>query len=294
MSTTNKDSDAYEQEITHRHFTFIEASKDSCVVTCVNKKWAHLSPKSATGLITHNNVQCIELSEKDGTTFRIINIYNDSKTNAGLDYLEQQVDHLPQIHVLAGDFNLHHPLWENLHDGSRLRSSLAKADTLIDIATVSLDLDLQNDPIQATWSSNNPNVQDSVLDLVWTHPSVHHVKPIQLRRVERFNSDHTPIFIYTGLDVEETIRTTVKQGSENGEKFIREIRAGLAFTLHHDSSDYTSAEMLEHYGKSISETFSSAWNRHAEECKPSSHSKPWWNRACTVAAKKMVAVKERY
>ena len=112
VSMTNKEGDEYENTISHRRFMFLRVHKDSRVMTCVNKKWAHFSPQLNMSAANHKDIQCIEMFMPNGSKLRILNVYNDSKTFAALRYLEDKAPDMPELHVVAGDFNLHYYSWD--------------------------------------------------------------------------------------------------------------------------------------------------------------------------------------
>ena len=63
---------------------FLGVHKDSRVMTCVHKKWAHLSPQLNMTAANHKDIQCIKMFMPNGNKLRILNVYNDSKTFAAL------------------------------------------------------------------------------------------------------------------------------------------------------------------------------------------------------------------
>ena len=60
----------------------------------------------------HPDIQCVELSMPNGDIIRFLNVYNDPDQFQALEYLEQRFDTMPDIHVMTGDFNLHHSVWD--------------------------------------------------------------------------------------------------------------------------------------------------------------------------------------
>ena len=81
-----------------------------------------------------------------------LNVYNDPRTHAAVNFLRDRVDRLPPIQILAGDFNLHHQMW----GGEQItHEQRAHAEELIDLACGDLNLHLCNIPGQPTWESNN-------------------------------------------------------------------------------------------------------------------------------------------
>lgn len=54
------------------------------------------------------------LTTQKNSDIRFLNVYNDFKTFAGIKYIIDQVDLLPQISAMVGDFNLKHSMWDSL------------------------------------------------------------------------------------------------------------------------------------------------------------------------------------
>ena len=145
VSTINKDGDDYENTISHRQFIFLGAHKDSRVMTCVHKKWAHLSLQLNITAANHKDIQCIEMFMPNGNKLRILNVYNDSKTYAALRYLEDKAPDMPELHVVAGNFNLRHYSWDKQEPMTGSAYSTPATD-LISLLSNEFNMELLNTP----------------------------------------------------------------------------------------------------------------------------------------------------
>ena len=116
LLSKNKEGDNYKQTVSHRKFILIGVAKENRVTTYIYKKWKHLAPKLNMSVVNHPNIQCVELSMLNGDIVRFLNVYNDSKQFKALEYLEQRFNTMSDIHVMTGDFNLHHSIWDTKVD----------------------------------------------------------------------------------------------------------------------------------------------------------------------------------
>ena len=97
--------------VSHQEFILSRAAKENRVTTYIHKKWKYLAPKLNLLMINHPDIQCMELSMPNGNVMRFLNVYNDPNQFKALEHLEQRFDTMPDTHVIVGDFNLHHPVW---------------------------------------------------------------------------------------------------------------------------------------------------------------------------------------
>ena len=111
----------YKQTVAHRNFVCLGAHKDMRSVIFVHKWLLPFKLRIRSDIIKHNDMTLIESKTEAGYIW-ILNIYNDSDIHAALGYLQGSKEQLQQaahkIHVIAGDFNVHHPVWGG--DGIRI------------------------------------------------------------------------------------------------------------------------------------------------------------------------------
>ena len=82
----------------------------------------------------------------NGQVMHFLNVYNDSDQFKALEHLEQQFNTMPDIHIMTGDFNLHHSVWDTKVDFADHQKHREQAEELLAIAYGGLHLDLATDP----------------------------------------------------------------------------------------------------------------------------------------------------
>jgi hypothetical protein len=179
-------------------------------------------------------------------------------------------DVLPHIDLCMGDFNMHHPLWDP--QGVNNRPSRLAQD-LIGTLQGHLNLCLANAPENAcTWSSNNPKVNDQVLDLVWIERSKAVNARLDIDMNGRFNSDHAVLLLTLPCErVAILDRPTIKRGSKTGYLFSTDLRKLLS-TL---PGSYHSYNMVQKTCQELYTDLDKIWLKHAKNPRPSRHSSSW-------------------
>ncbi|GJE97290.1 hypothetical protein PsYK624_135060 [Phanerochaete sordida] len=283
VSTTNKDGDVYEGSVAHRNFTFLRAADNARVCAFVHKRWSHLSPR-ITPLRGGpcRDVLCLSL-RVDGHDVNILTVYNDSKTQAAVDFLRDNVDGVPPLAYMVGDFNLRHERWDA---GARVpgaeRRLASKCDELIELADLDLALSLANDTdaCPPTWMSNDATKRPGTLDLLWAHPDLL-PDDFRVRDDERHRSDHCVLTWTIPVQATPQPRRTIKRGSPQGAAFVSACQDVLA-DLPDDYEAYASAADVETAALHIHDGFRRAWEAHSSLSNPTARSKSWWTDECTT------------
>ncbi|GJE96989.1 hypothetical protein PsYK624_131990 [Phanerochaete sordida] len=283
VSTTNKDGDAYEGSVAHRNFMFLRAADDARVCAFVHKRWSHLSPR-ITPLRGGpcRDVLCLSL-RVDGHDLHILTVYNDSRTQAAVDFLREHVDSVPPLAYMVGDFNLRHERWDAT---ARLpgaeRRLAAKCDELIELVDLDLALTLANDSVACppTWLSNDATKRPGTLDLLWAHPDLL-PDDFCVRDDERHRSDHCVLTWTIPVQAAPQPRRTIKRGSPQGAAFVSACQDVLA-SLPDEFEAYASAADVEAAALRVHEGFRCAWDAHSSLSNPTARSKSWWTAECTT------------
>jgi hypothetical protein len=223
-SATNKVGDIVTGTVRHASFVCIGDSKTSSVCIYVNRRLSHLSPVSEeiAGLDKDNVLLlCLTLGSRH-EFIRILNVYNHPKDMSAVRALINNEDMLPHINACLGDFNMHHSLWDPPDTNNR-HSALA-ADLIATLQGL-LGMCLINSLGHAcTWSSNNANVRDQVLDLAWVEHSKARNATLDIDMMGWFNSDHAILLLTLLCDIEAPpLRPTIKRGSKTGYLFSMEL-----------------------------------------------------------------------
>ncbi|KAJ3550436.1 hypothetical protein NM688_g5079 [Phlebia brevispora] len=270
----------YEQTIASRYFTCIGASPTTRVCIFLNKRLRFQKVRVRHDLIQHDDVLLIEV-ELDKEPFFILNAYNDSDTHAALVELERFVMHPhPDIHVLAGDFNLHHELWGRPSTQSR---SLNICERFIDVCTLDLALECRNPMGRPTWESNNERLRRHTIDLVWMAPEVTPYDDVWVDLAGRNRSDHAVL----SWTVDKTLPTEgppfLKPFSDAELEFHTELAARIADLPCHLWRAETMMIDVERYADALGDLCDQTWNEFAKPRKLTKRSKTWWNAECTRA-----------
>lgn len=158
---------------------------------------------------------------------------------------------MPEINIMAGDFNIRHNKWDFTYKRPNIRNNL------IAIANGDLNLILlnpENGKKTATWSSNREDQSEGVLDLFWSNEGYQVIKGPIPHMDLRFKSDHAPVFIEIDIEIKKEPRYSVKKGLENRTKFIQEIRSGL-IQLPKTVEAYNQKQDIEEWGDFIQRLF---------------------------------------
>lgn len=290
-SSTRKDGDPTYHTAHHRNFITLGATESSRVVVFVHRaRWASASPRVRSAAIRHDDVLCVSMNLA-GREMSFLNIYNDSRTHAGVTAALDRAAELPPITFLAGDFNLRHPMWdrqERRRDQPGQRHLLrrqGRAADLISLATDHLGLVLVNDPDgPPTWYSNNLGVREGVLDLMWADPDVGPIPPLLVRDLAWHDSDHAVLEWTLPVYAAPTVEPRVARGSANAGAFVRMCADGLRDVGDSLEGPIVSREGVNDVADRIEAVFRNAWHKCATAPKPCSKSKSWWNEECSTLA----------
>lgn len=283
-STTNPEGDQYFHTSAHRNFICLGYSDHTRVLTYVNKKWSHASPRTNTKAVNHKDAMCVSL-RVGGEEITFLNVYNDSKQFDAVTYLLSQSERIPKVCCMAGDFNLRDPLWDARErvPGTQSRH-VAQREELLELARDQLGLSLANNPRgPATWLPNNVEVRDGVLDLVWVDPERGTARGVYIDDVARGRSDHAVLKWEIQTNLQESETPSIQRGSKEGAEYVKTCRKYLKAM----PQVYQSKEQVEMVGLWLDEKLNSAWKEHATMPDKTEHSKSWWNRECSTRMKEI-------
>jgi hypothetical protein len=277
-SATNKAGDIITGTVRHASFVCIGDSKTSSVCFYVNRRLTHLSPvtEEIAGLDKNNTLLlCLTLNSRN-EFIRILNVYNHPKSMSAVKALINNEDMLLRIDACIGDFNMHHSLWDPLDTNSR--PSVIAPD-LIAMLQGLLGMCLINSlGYTCTWSSNNANVRDQVLDLAWVERSKAHNAVLDIDIMGQFNSDHAILLLKIPCNIEaQSLRPTIKRGSKTGYLFSME----LSKLFHLLPVNYRSYDNVQRTCNTLYSDLDRVWHNHATNPRPSKHSSLWWNDECS-------------
>ncbi|KAJ3520391.1 hypothetical protein NMY22_g12781 [Coprinellus aureogranulatus] len=208
----------------------------------------------------------------------LMNVYSDDQ-HRGIELIAGRIESLPQMAIMAGDFNCHSSEWDPAVQHHRTTPIL-----LIDTAArLGLEYAPPSNPGPTFVSRADPNVR-SVIDLMFLPPGDVIASAPERATNLQGESDHVPLT--TSLPLDQVTRQhkghTIKGGSDEEAAFIFQINTGLADLLH-GLGPLDTPEAVEDLSQNIAGVFSGAWQAHSKGYTITVKSKPWWGETCQAA-----------
>ena len=212
----------------------------------------------------------------------IINVYNPGDENLItplMEHLHQNIDP-SQYHaiIIAGDFNLHHPLW----NPPQYHKRDPQADELIE-GMLQQGMQLMIPPGTITFPDSN-----TAIDLVWGNEhAMNSMIKCHIATENDHGSDHLPI--ETVLDLTPQL-TTPTQPPYN---FIKTDWKALKIKLQEylpplpERNTLTTTNAIDSLAINITKAINKAIAETTPRKKPSPFSKRWWNDDLTRARKEL-------
>ena len=229
----------------------------------------------------------------DFGTIRVVNIYNDCKHNDSLTALTgylrsaeaQQCPMLPLSYIWLGDFNRHHPLWDEERNNHLFSTTnLNLAQPLLDmLSRYNMKMALPKDipTLKASSTGNHTRVDnvfcsDHLLNAIISCDTSPEQRPPK--------ADHYPII--TTFDI------TIAEGHQdprpnfrltNWEQFVNTLKQkleGLACDTEIDTITEFN-QRLDALNIAVNETIV----QHVPNVKPSPYTKRWWTKDLAIARK---------
>ena len=211
----------------------------------------------------------------------IHNVYNPSPPTLKTSEYPSTIPRIAEVlgrageHILLGDFNLHHPTWNNPG-----RSTYhAAADTLLD-QTAQRGMDLILPEGTVTWKARG---LESAIDLVFATEGAHNaLKSCGSREDLHYGSDHIPIQIELEWIWEEQAplkrRAWKKLAEEKTAEEVKREAGALRATLGHPS--LTSKAAIDGYLEKMMEGLQKIVESCVPWAKPSDKARSFWNPEC--------------
>ena len=237
------------------------------------------------------DVTAIELTTADPRPMLIINVYKPCDRNI----IPELHEHLRKLLakqnysniIIAGDFNLHHPMWNpaayTRHD--------EEADTLVEMMA-DLELNLLIPAGTATYP--NPDAKTAI-DLVWGNTEVtNRIIKCRIAALNDHCSDHFPIetIISVQTDAPQTLpaynyaKTNWKELNAKLESYLPEVQSA--------SDKITTKIQIDTYAIQLVEAITKAVQETTPRKRPSPHSKRWWTEHLTNWRKKANKLRNIY
>ena len=222
-----------------------------------------------------NDTTAIWIMTMDSNPTLIINIYKPCDERIIPEIHKHIQEHLSTHRydaiIIAGDFNVHHPVWNpegyTRHD--------EEADALIEMMA-ELNLNLLLPPGTITY----PNAKTTI-DLVWAddHTS-HRVIKCQIAKDHDHGSDHLPIQTIIDLRTKDETNRPLPPYNytrTNWKAFNNILQSRLPPPIPSNATKSHINRFAQNFVKAITETIQETTPRK----KSSPHSKRWWNENLT-------------
>ena len=222
-----------------------------------------------------------ESANVEEDSVQILNVYNPSPsliTNDNPSSLPVLATELQQQRdrVVLGDFNLHHPNWNNHGRFSYHKES----DELLEMTVArSMDLALPEDSV--TWRARG---SESTIDLIFTSPKLTEaVVSCRVRPDLQVGSDHLPVYTELDLTAEETVVVHRRAWKTAKQEAVRAALRELAYTLRPNRLE-TEVDVDEHV-KEIMAGLEAVVDKTVPWAKPSDKARSFWNQECAEATR---------
>ncbi|KAJ3522438.1 hypothetical protein NMY22_g11892 [Coprinellus aureogranulatus] len=247
------------------------------VLTYVSQRLAPMRPAYRRELIDDRDVMVVSLYVGSDPIY-LMNVYSDDQ-HRGIELIAGRIESLPQMAIMAGDFNCHSSEWDPAVQHHRTTPIL-----LVDTAArLGLEYAPPSNPGPTFVSRADPNVR-SVIDLMFLPPGDVIASAPERATNLQGESDHVPLTTLLPLDqvTRQHKGRTIKGGSDEEAAFIFQINTGLADLLH-DLGPLDTPEAVEELAQNIAGMFSGAWQVHSKGYTITVKSKPWWGETCQAA-----------
>ncbi|KAI0749200.1 Endonuclease/exonuclease/phosphatase, partial [Daedaleopsis nitida] len=258
----------------HPAWLLLETRSPARVCAYVNRELLDLRPQLCAHVVDHRDMLLMSLTV-DKQVYYYLNVYNDDRSTA-LSWLQDHAAELPQLDLVAGDFNLHSTAWEldAPHESPR-------AVDLINLMS-GIGLSLVNSDGAPTHRPHNAALRSMVPDLIWA-PSDRVASGEVQAHVDldgRGLSDHA--ILSTSLEVgwwEKSLPPSIKRKSEAEREFIKDMVDGVVKV----EVELSTRDDIQRTCDAILAAVRAAWDAHAVAPRVSSRSKRWWNSECAHA-----------
>lgn len=236
-----------------------------------------------------NDVVAIEIMTKDPQPILIVNIYKPCDKNIIPELYEHLRTKLAKRNytttIIAGDFNLHHPLW---NPSGYIRQD-DEAERLVEMMT-EMELNLLIPAGTITY----PNA-GTAIDLVWGNDEAkRRIIKCQVAAENDHTSDHLPIETIIATQIEPPHRLpSYNYSRTNWKELNDELRIGLS-ELPTDSEKLATHAEVDTYAQQLVAAIQKAIRKTTPRRRPSPHSKRWWSVLLTRRRREANKLRNRY
>jgi endonuclease/exonuclease/phosphatase family metal-dependent hydrolase len=249
--------------------------------------------------IPHEDITAISLPAEHPFHKRtlIVNLYNDSATHSATEQLRNIFHHHLKIDdydivLVAGDFNLHHALWNP--PGYTVQEPQAQnvVETMMDANLRPL---LPLGTITRTPPQRNPTIHPTAIDLVWGNENAENilVKCHTVERTKDHASDHHPIEIILNLCPKKGPAMVPPYDYDKTNWDLVNIELECLLPPLIDPTDVT-PQNLDDFALSLVDAYQKAVAKQTPRKRPCPHSKRWWNNKLTAMRRQTNRIRNRY
>jgi len=243
-------------------------------------------PDEDTSPLDASQTQALEQGEPRSQDVWVHNIYNPSPVSytstdspSTLPVLEEALA-MDGEHVVVGDFNLHHPNWNN----PGRYTYHAMADRLLELmGTKEMEIGLPGESV--TWKSRG---LQSAIDLVFVTKGAHNAMTSCLVRDDlHLGSDHWPIMTELEWSWEGAVPRARRAWKKTEDKAVREeiTKGAKALSYALGKPDLTTREDIDGYLNKMTLGFQEIIDLTIPWAQPHQDAKSYWNSDCVKATK---------
>src|SRR5579859_1214810 len=227
----------------------------------------------------------------------IVNLYNEARTYSTTNELRAiLLQHLKitnyDIVLVAGDFNLHHALW----NPPGYTPQEPEAQTLVEtMMEANLRPLLPLGTITRSPARRDSSESPTSIDLVWGNENANEIllKCNTVQETNDHGSDHHPIEIILDLQPKKLPPTlpSYNYNKTNWDLVKIDLECLLPPILNPDN---TTPQELDNYASSLVSAYQKAVAKHTPRKRPSPHCKRWWSPTLSTLRKQMNHSRNRY
>ncbi|KAL0569352.1 hypothetical protein V5O48_012615, partial [Marasmius crinis-equi] len=221
------------------------------VLTYVSRRLGPMRPASRFDVLSHRDILIMSLT-CGGTVTHFVNVYSDVNGTA-MRVLMDSRDRIPELALMAGDFNCHSSEWDPAFVGSQ-RGRAVKLVTLASHLGLGL---LGTINLGPTFIPRTSGPRPSVLDLVFVK-SDDTLRVLVTREVAlQGPSDHIPVSVAVSAgEAPDITRQTLPSGGEKEAEFI----SGISDAMEHlGRASLSSAHQVEAAVAAFADRMGETW-----------------------------------
>ena len=240
--------------------------------------------------VSLRDITAIEILTTDSRPMLVINIYKPCDKTI-IPELHEYLQRLDMKHygviIIAGDFNLHHPVWNpanyTTHD--------EEADSLVEMMA-DLGLDLLIPAGTATYPNPEPK---TAIDLVWGNTEAINRKiKCKIADLSDHCSDHFPIQTILSVQTDTPqMLPSYNYAKTNWQELNVKLELYLS-ELHLGNGEISTKAQIDTYAEQLTNAITKAMQETTPRKQSSPHSKRWWTQELTDRRDEVNKLRNKY